>query len=285
MGKHRDKMEQDLALRGLSASTREGYLRYADAFVAHFERSADELGTDQVRSWLLWLLKVRKRDAGTVNVAVASLRFLFASLGRPEVMHSIRGVRRQRRAPDILSGGEVERLLAASADIKHRAIFTLLYGAGLRVSEVLALRVGDIDSQRMVVHVRNTKNRHDRIVPLSPRMLHTLRDYWKARRPQGTLLFPGQCGSKPLSRDAVGLAIRKTARRAGIEKKVYPHLMRHAFATHMLELGTDLRTVQILLGHRSLSSTTRYTHLTEARRLTLSSPLESLRTEQGQILG
>ena len=285
MGKQRDKMEQDLALRGLSPNTREGYLRYADAFVAHFERSADELGTEQVRSWLLWLLKVRKRDASTVNVAIASLRFLFVSLGRPEVMHDIRGVRRQHRAPDILSGGEVERLLAASADIKHRAIFTLLYGAGLRVSEVLALRVGDIDSQRMVVHVRNTKNRHDRIVPLSPRMLHTLRDYWKARRPQGTLLFPGQGGSKPLSRDAVGLAIRTTARRAGIDKKVYPHLMRHAFATHLLELGTDLRTVQILLGHRSLSSTTRYTHLTEARRLTLSSPLEALRTEQGQILG
>jgi site-specific recombinase XerD len=285
MGKHRDKMEQDLALRGLSPSTRKGYLRYAEAFVAHFERSADELGTDQVRTWLLWLLKVRKRDAATVNVAIASLRFLFVSLGRPEVMQSIRGVRRQHRAPDILSGREVERLLAATSDIKHRAIFTLLYGAGLRVSEVLALRVGDIDSQRMVVHVRDTKNRHDRIVPLSPRMLHTLRDYWRARRPQGTFLFPGQGGFKPLSRDAVGLAIRKTARRAGIEKKVHPHLMRHAFATHLLELGTDLRTVQILLGHRSLSSTTRYTHLTEARRLTLRSPLESLRTEQGQILG
>jgi integrase len=168
MGKHRDKMEQDLALRGLSPSTREGYLRYADAFVAHFDRSADELGTDQVRSWLLWLLRVRKRDAATVNVAIASLRFLFVSLGRPEVMHTIRGVRKQHRAPDVLSGGEVERLLAASSDVKHRAIFTLLYGAGLRVSEVLALRVGDIDSQRMVVHVRNTKNRHDRIVRRTP---------------------------------------------------------------------------------------------------------------------
>jgi site-specific recombinase XerD len=285
MGKHRDKMEQDLALRGLSANTREGYLRYAGAFVAHFGRSADELGTDQVRSWLLWLLKVKKRDSATVNVAIASLRFLFTSLGRPEVMHNIRGVRKQHRAPDILSGGEVERLLAASADIKHRAIFTMLYGAGLRVSELLALKIADIDNQRMVVHVRNTKNRHDRIVPLSPRMLQALREYWKARRPQGTLLFPGLGGSKPMSRDAVALAIRKTARRAGIDKKVHPHLLRHAFATHMLELGTDLRTVQILLGHRSLSSTTRYTHLTEARRLTLSSPLEALRTEQGQILG
>lgn len=285
MGKHRDRMEQDLALRGLSSSTREGYLRYAQAFVAHFGRSADELGTEQARSWLLWLLKVKKRDPGTVNVAIASLRFLFTTLGRPEVMRDIRGVRKQHRAPDILSGNEVERLLAACADIKHRAIFTLLYGAGLRISEVLALTVADIDSQRMVVHVRNTKNRHDRIVPLSPRMLHTLREYWKARRPKGALLFPGQGGAKPLSRDAVGLAIRTTARRAGIEKKVHPHLMRHAYATHMLELGADLRTVQILLGHRSLSSTTRYTHLTEARRRTLHSPVEALSTEQGRILG
>jgi len=285
MGKHRDKMEQDLALRGLAANTCEGYLRYARAFVAHYGRSADELGTEEVRGWLLWLLKEKQRDPATVNVAIAALRFLFATLGRPEVMQSIRNVRKQHRAPDMLSGSEVERLLVASADIKHRAIFTLLYGAGLRVSELLALTVADIDSQRMVVHVRNTKNRYDRIVPLSPRMLQALRDYWKVRRPKGALLFPGQDGTKPLSRDAVGWAIRKTARRAGIDKKVHPHLMRHAFATHMLELGADLRTVQILLGHRSLSSTTRYTHLTEARRRTLSSPVEALNTEQGRILG
>jgi len=200
-------------------------------------------------------------------------------------MQSIRNVRKQHRAPDVLSGTEVERLLVASTDIKHRAIFTMLYGAGLRVSELLALKIADIDSQRMVVHVRNTKNRHDRIVPLSPRMLQSLREYWKARGPKGALLFPGLGGTKPLSRDAVGLAIRATARRAGIDKKVHPHLMRHAFATHMLELGADLRTVQILLGHRSLSSTTRYTHLTEARRATLSSPVEALNTEQGRILG
>jgi site-specific recombinase XerD len=285
MGKHRDKMQQELALLGLLSKTSQGYLRYARAFVAHFGRSADELGTEQVRAWLLWLLKEKKRDAATVNVAIASLRFLFTTLGRPEVMHGIRSVRKQHRAPDILSGSEVERLLAASTDLKHRAIFTLLYGAGLRVSELVALTVSDIDSGRMVLHVRNSKNRYDRIVPLSPRMLQTLREYWKARRPKGAFLFPGRGGEKPLTRDAVAQAIRKTARRAGIDKKVYPHLMRHAFATHMLELGGDLRTVQILLGHRSLSSTTRYTHLTEARRLALPSPLETLRTEQGRVLG
>jgi site-specific recombinase XerD len=285
MGKHRDKMQQDLALRGFATNTCESYLRYARAFVRHCGRSADQLGHADVQSWLLWLLKAKKHDPATVNVAIAALRHLFTSLGRPEVMHAVRCVRKQHRAPDVLSGSEVERLLHASTDLKHRAMFTLLYGAGLRVGELTALTAADIDSKRMVIHVRNTKNRHDRIVPLSPRMLHALREYWTARRPRGAYLFPGQAGVKPLTRAAVHKAIRKTARAAGIAKKVYPHLMRHAFATHLLELGGDLRTVQILLGHRSLMSTARYTHLTEARRLTLTSPIEALRTEQAQRLG
>jgi integrase/recombinase XerD len=287
MGKHRDRFTEDLALRGMSASTCELYLRYVDAFIAHHGRSANKLGTEDVRSWLLFLLKERRLNPATVNIAISSLRALFASLGRPQVMQSIRGVRVQHRAPDMLSGSEVHRLLVGKdTDIKHRAMFTLLYGAGLRVSELLALKVADIDSQRMVVHVRKTKSRHDRIVPLSLRMLETLRVYWKARRPRSALLlFPAPDGTKQLTRDAVLHAIRLAAWRAGITKRVYPHLLRHAFATHMLELGTDLRTVQILLGHRSLSSTTRYTHLTEARRITLSSPVEALDTEQGRVLG
>ena len=285
MGKHRDKMQQDLTLRGFSSTTCESYLRYAKAFVAHHKRGADELGTEQARSWVLWLLTVKKLDASTVNVAIAALRHLFTSLGRPDVMVGIRGVRKRHRAPDILSGSEVERLLSASVDIKHRAIFTLLYGAGLRVSEAVRLRAADIDSQRMVVHLRDTKNGYDRVVPLSVRMLHVLREYYRTRRPTGTLLFSGRRADQPLTREAVGHAIKKAARRAGITKKVHAHLLRHAFATHLLELGTDLRTVQILLGHRSLASTARYTHLTEARRLTLRSPLEALGTEYGRILG
>jgi site-specific recombinase XerD len=285
MGKHRDRMEQDLALRGASERTRVSYLRYARMFVAHFGRSADRLGSEQVRTWILWLLRVKKSDPATVNVAISALRQLFASLGRPEVMQSIRGVRKQHRAPDVLSGSEVQKLLSTSTDLKHRAMYALLYGAGLRVGELLALKVKDIDSQRMVIHVRQTKTRRDRIVPLSPRMLQTLREYWKARRPQGELLFPGRSRSGQMTRVAVHKAIRKTARSAGIVKRVYPHLLRHAFATHLLELGSDLRTVQILLGHASLTSTARYTHLTEARRLLLRSPIEALSTEQGTILG
>jgi integrase/recombinase XerD len=220
-----------------------------------------------------------------VNVAIAALRQLFTTLGRPNVMRNIRGVRKQHRAPDVLSGTEIQRLLSAAIDIKHRALFTLLYGAGLRISELLALTSADIDSQRMVIHVRDTKTRYDRIVPLSPRMLQTLREYWKVRRPTGRWLFPGRAPGAQMTRVGVSEAMRNCARAAGISKRVHPHLLRHAFATHLLELGTDLRTVQILLGHRSLSSTTRYTHLTEARRLALGSPIEALNTERGSVRG
>jgi site-specific recombinase XerD len=278
-------MAQDLALRGLAKRTHDSYLHYARMFVAHFGRSADQLGIEDVRVWILWLLKERKLSPATVNVAIAALRQLFATLGRPEVMQSVRGVRKRYRAPDVLSGSEMERLLSASGNIKQRAILALLYGAGLRISELLALTAADIDSRRMVIHVRDTKTRYDRIVPLSPRMLKTLRQYWSERRPTGPWLFPGRTPDSQLTRVAVSEAIRKTARAAGISKRVHPHLLRHAFATHLLELGTDLRTVQILLGHRSLSSTTRYTHLTEARRLVLGSPIEALNTERGSILG
>ena len=285
MGKHKDQMKQDLMLRGVATTTTEVYLKHARQFVAYFGRSADRLGTDHVREWLLWMLQEKKLDPATVNAAIAALRQLFTTLGRPRVMQSIRGVRKRHRAPDVLSGTEVERLLSAAINIKHRAIFALLYGAGLRISEVLALTSADIDAQRMVIHVRDTKTRYDRIVPLSPRMLETLREYWRARRPNGPWLFPGRTPGSQITREALSDAMRKCARAAGIRKRVHPHLLRHAFATHLLELGTDLRSVQILLGHRSLASTTRYTHLTEARRLALGSPIEALNTERGHVLG
>lgn len=286
MGQIQDKMKQDLALRGLAPTTRAQYLGHARVLVAHFKRSPLELGNEHVRQWVLWMLTEKQLDPASVNVAIAAVRFLFATtLGRPEVMEGIVPVRKQHRLPDVLSGTEVQRLLDATNDTKHRAIFTLLYGAGLRVSEVLALKPTDIDGKRMIVHVRDTKNRHDRILPLSPRMLDALRTYWKAHRPCGAYLFSRKDDFKPIGPRSLSVAMKKAALRAGIKKNVHPHLLRHAFATHLLELGTDLRTVQILLGHRSLSSTARYTHLTEARRLTLHSPIEALSTEQGRVLG
>ena len=244
MGQIRDRMVADLALRGLAKETSEVYLRYARAFTAFHKRSPSELGTEHVRAWVLHLLRERHSNPRTVNVALAALRFLFTiTLLRPDVMASIRAVRTQHRQPDVPGGSQVAAILANARNAKDRAMFMLLYGAGLRVSELLSLVVGDIDSKRMVIHVRDTKNRYDRVVPLP------------------------------------------AFARAGLTLRVYPHLLRHAFATHLLEMGTDLRTVQILLGHRSLQSTARYTHLSEARRATLRSPLDVLNTEEGKRLG
>jgi len=238
----------------------------------------------------MFLLTRAHRNPSTVNVAIAALRFLYGTtLQQPDVMQSIRYVRKHHPEPDVLSGSEVAALIEHARMLKHRAMFMLLYGCGLRVSEMVHLKPADIDGKRMIVHVRDTKNHHDRIVPLPIQALTALRTYWKADRPKGEYLFaPGlaaRSGNATLTREAVNLAMTKAANDAGISKRIYPHLLRHAFATHLLEIGTDLRTVQILLGHRSLNSTARYTHLSEARRRTLRSPLELLGTEEGRALG
>ena len=183
-------MAADLALRGLSAATCEAYLRYAQKFVAYHKRSPHELGVEHVRTWVLHLLQAQGRNPNTVNVCISALRFLFGTtLERPEVMASVRVVRTRSRQPDVPSGSQVAALLAHARNAKDRAMFMLLYGAGLRVSEMLALVAGDIDSTRMVIHVRDTKNRHDRIVPLPPAALEALRTYWRESRPKGKLLF------------------------------------------------------------------------------------------------
>ena len=286
MGQLQDRMIEDLTLRGSAPGTTSAYVRYARAFVAFYRRPPTELGEEHVRAWLLHLLREKRRSQRTVNVHIAALRVLFTvTLRRPEVMEHIRSVRTPFPQPDIPSGQQVRALLDAAPSLKHRAMFMLLYGAGLRVSEMLRLTIADVDSARMVLHIRDTKNRHDRIVPLPRPALDALRAYWKEERPSGPMLFEGRCGRETLTRGAVNQAISRAARKAGILHRVYPHLLRHAFATHMLELGGDLRTVQILLGHRSLQSTARYTHLTEARRASLRSPLEVLDTEEGKRLG
>lgn len=286
MGAIRDKMKQDLVLRGLSASTQTQYLWFARAFVAHYMCSPLELGLEHVRAWLLYLLTMKNHRPSTVNVALASLKFLYrVTLQRPEAVHGLKQVRRTFPAPDVLSGSEVERVLAHAPSLKHRALFMLMYGAGLRISEARKLRVSDIDSGRMVVFVRAPKNRHDRQVPLARRTLEVLRAYFRHHRPSGENLFPGRSGTAPISRMAVYRALRQAAARAGVKKRVYPHLLRHAFATHMLELGVDVRTVQILLGHLSLKSTTRYAHLSEARLRTIKLPVQLLGTKDGHILG
>jgi site-specific recombinase XerD len=277
----RDKMRQDLELRGLRPSTIEIYLRYARLFVAYFNLAPARIGAAEIRSYLLHLIHEKKVSSSTVNVYVAAILFLYnVTLKRPAVVADVVRMKTPMRLPRFVSEAEVERLLAAMTSLKHKAMAMLAYGAGLRVSEILQLETGDIDAKRMVLHVRNAKRGRERYVMLSPRLLSTLRAYWKTAGVPGPRLFIGSEPGKPLDRAAVHKAFSKAARKAGIAQKLGPHVLRHSFATHMLEAGTDLRTLQVLLGHACISSTAVYLHITTARVQSLRSPLDGVRPDQ-----
>jgi integrase/recombinase XerD len=283
MGKLRDKMLQDLELGCLAPKTRKEYLRCARWFVAYHSRPPQELGENAVRDFLLYLATVRKVGPSTRRVYLAAIRFLYAvTLGRPEVVARVPWPRVDSALPDILSGSEVQALLDAVPSTKHRAILMTAYGMGLRVSEVCTLAVDDIDSTRMLVHVRGPKRNRDRFVPLPERVLFTLRRYWVAERPQGRLLFPGQTVGSAVSVDAVRDHLRAAAAAVKLVKRVTPHVLRHSFATHLLELGTDLRVIQMLLGHASLRSTLRYTRVTTRHLAGTRSPVDVLGTAEAK---
>ena len=278
MGKLRDKMAEDLKLRGLCDNTRETYLRCAELFVKHHRKSPTLMGKGEVRDFLLHLVEDLKRSPSTYNVYAASLKFLYSyTLERPEEVAWIRRMRVPHRLPAILSGEEIERLLEALGSLKMQAIVMTAYGAGLRVSEVVNLRVADIDSRRMVIHVKNGKGQRDRYTMLPKRLLETLRAYWKQERPAGPELFPGQKPATVLCRETVGKALALAAARAKLDKRVHPHSLRHSFATHLLEAGTDLRTLQVLLGHASISTTARYAQVSTVMIRRTKSPADRLR--------
>lgn len=277
------KFEQDLKLRGLRPNTIKTYLNCAGRLAERFDRPVAELGACEARTFLLEMAD--QRAARTRNVYLAALRSLYVqTLERPEVVHGLCRAKVPRCAVEILSGGETARLLEGVRSPKYRALFMVAYSAGLRVSEVCALRTEDIDSGRMLIRVRESKT-GERYVMLSPRALEALRDYWRRVRPPGPELFPGRRPGTVLSRNAVHKALVKVAIEARIQKRVTPHTLRHCFATHLLDLGTDLRTVQVLLGHASLRSTCNYLHLTRARIQTLESPAEVLGTPRARPLG
>lgn len=239
-------MEQniELDLGGLAKSTSEVYRKYVRLFVAHFGCDIDQLGEAHVRSWLRWL--TAKRRPATVNLAIAALRHLFATQNRPEVMAGVRRIREPARPPAAaMSAGEMQRLLSATTNEKHRAIFLLLYCAGLRISELLALHVSDVDLQYELVRVRGARSR---ILPLPPFALFVLREHVMSCRSVGPWLFPGRTPGSPMTRVAVSQAIRSCARAAGITRRLHPHLLRRSFATHLLNHGTDQRTIEALLG-------------------------------------
>lgn len=278
MGALRERMAADLRLRGLTENTQKTYLTCVRQFAAHFRRSPAELGEAEIRAFLDHLTRERKASAATRCVYVGALHFLYrVTLGRPHVVSKIPYPRRRESLPDILSPGEVERLLASVRSVKQRAILMAAYGAGLRVSEICSLRTADIDSRRMLIHVRAGKGGKDRYAMLSERLLATLREYWRLARPAGLYLFPGTNPGKPLSTKAVSQMVRQAVARAGIEKKhVTPHVLRHCFATHLLEAGADIRVIQALLGHRSIRTTVRYTLVSRRHLRAVPSPLDTL---------
>ena len=278
MGVLRDRMAVDLRLRGLSPVTQRMYLRCAERFAAYHHRSPAALGESEIRAFLDHLVCARGVSRATHGVYVAAIHFLYrVTLDRPAVVQRIPYPRRvSARLPEILSQAEVERLLSAVGRLTHRAMLMVAYGAGLRVSERCALYPTDIDSQRMVIRVRAGKGDKDRYVMLSTRLLATLREYWRLRPPSDPYLFPSPQPGKPLSRMAVWHMVHRAARRARLRKRVSPHTLRHSFATHLLEAGTDIRVIQVLLGHRSLRTTLRYTQVSREHVGTVRSPLDAL---------
>jgi integrase/recombinase XerD len=276
----RRKMLEELERRNYSEGTTRRYLRFVERFAQHFGKSPDKLGPDHVRSYQAYLLKVRKLDPGTVENHVAALRFLFVrTLHRHEFRQFLPYPKVRRKLPKILSREEVARLIDASSSLFERTLLMVLYGTGMRRAEIARLKIADIDSQRMVLHVVNGKGGKDRDLPLSPILLETLRAHWRWLKPQ-TYLFPSRMHrdcEQPITDKIVWRVCTEAAKKAGIRKRVTPHLVRHSWATHLLEAGTDLRTIQLLLGHEDLEVTARYLHLSRHHLQQLVNPIEELK--------
>ena len=270
----RRRMLEDLRVRNFSPHTTAAYTRYVARFAQHFGRSPGDLGPEHIRQFLVHLIDKEHASHATVTQVVSALRFLYrVTLNKSWVIDNIPRAKRPRRLPVVLSRQEIDTLLDVPTNLKHRALIATAYAAGLRVSELTGLRVGDIDSSRMVIHVRDGKGKKDRYVPLSPVLLDVLRRYWRFARPT-TWLFPGRSQDRPIVNRCVTRIVAKAAKAAGIKKRVGSHTLRHSFATHLLDAGVNVRLIQVLLGHRSLSSTAKYAHISPAALNAVTSPLD-----------
>ncbi len=261
MSKLRQRMIEDLRIRNYAAKTIEAYIRCTAQFARYFGESPDLLGVEHVRDYQVFLVETKKASWAVFNQTVCALRFLYrVTLRRSDIIEHIPFPKREKRLPVILSTEELTRFFSAVTNLKHRTAVMTMYAAGLRISEALGLWPTDIDSDRMVLRVRQGKGRKDRDVVLSPSLLTAMRDYWIVYRPT-KWLFPGKHPDKPLSYATIQRACARAARKAGITKTVKTHSMRHYFATHLLEAGADLRTIQLLLGHAYLQTTAVYLHV------------------------
>jgi len=273
----RQRMIEDMQVRNLSPHTQRAYLETVARFARHFGRSPAVLGPEQIRAYQVYLTQERKLAPSSLGIAACALRFLYKVTLKKDWRFDdiIPAPKRPQTLPVVLSPEEVVQFLGTVASRKHRVILTTCYAAGLRISEAVRLTLPAIDSARMVVRVEQGKGQKDRYVMLSPRLLDILRDWWRVERPRHWL-FPGDLPGRPISKDAVEHACQHARRLCGIPKPITPHSLRHAFAVHLLESGTDVRTIQLLLGHRSLATTARYLRIATSKVCSTSSPLDLL---------
>lgn len=276
MGAIRERMIEELELRGMSAATKKSYLIGCRLFVAHFMKSPEQLGADDIKAFLLNLMRERKVGPSCVRGYIAAISFLYRNVLRnPGVVEDLPYPRVPRTLPDVLSREEVQQLLSAVRSTIHRTILMVAYGAGLRISEALRLQVRDIDSKRMVIHIRGAKQAKDRFVLLSPQVLAVLRHYWVETKPRGPILFPSRSG-RPVHIDVIRRVLKATLREVSLNKRVTLHSFRHGFATHLLEDGADIRVIQALLGHSTIQTTAHYTRISTRNFCKVTSPLDRL---------
>jgi integrase/recombinase XerD len=284
----RKTMLEEFQRRNYCQTTVNGYLKIVAAFAKYFNRPPDQLGPEQIRAYQVHLFDERKLNARTVGHHTAALRFFFCkTLKRAYPVEEVPYPKAPRRLPTILTREEAVRLIDSASNLFHRAMLMTAYSTGMRRAEICRLKVEDIDSDRMLIRIRQGKGRRDRDVPLSPKLLETLREYWRWMMPK-TYLFPGTVNGsradKPITDKMLWAACQEAAQRAGITKAVYPHLLRHSYATHLLEDGADLPTLQALLGHADLKPTSIYLHLSERHLKAAGTPLDKVKlSSPGQV--
>jgi integrase/recombinase XerD len=273
----RQRMIEDMQIRNLSPQTQDSYVQQISQFARYFGKSPAELLPEDIRTYQVYLTNEKRLASSSILIAVSAIRFLFkVTLKREwDLGEVVPTCKKPQKLPTILSPEEVVQFLDCVPGIKHRMILTTCYAAGLRISEAVRLKPYAIDSKRMVIRVEQGKGQKDRYVMLSPKLLQTLRDYWRAVR-STDWLFPGERPGEPITRCAVERVCQSARRLAGVAKPVTPHSLRHAFAVHLLESGTDVRTIQLLLGHRSLATTARYLRIATNKVCSTSSPLDLL---------
>lgn len=273
----RRRMIEAMTVRGFSPRTHEAYVAAVRGLARHYRRSPDQLSSREVQAYLAHMVTKRKLSWSTCNIAANAFRFLYhVTLGRDTIEFELPVVKQSQRLPEILSREEVSRLIESPPNPKHRLLLATIYAAGLRVSEAVGLRVSDVDRSRMTLRVEQGKGRKDRVVPLSRRLLRQIDTYWQKHPPQKPWLFPNRQGTRAIDTTVAQKVFMMAKLRTGISKRGGIHSLRHAFATHLIESGADVPTVQRLLGHRSVSTTMRYFHLSQGRLAAIRSPLDLL---------